>query len=179
MSGGASTLPAPRIEERIPLIRGEKVIIDADLAEFYAVATKRLNEQVKRNPERFPRDSMFQLTDQVRTEVVAKCDHLARLKFSKALPYAFTEHGAIMAASVLNTPRAVEMSVFVVRAFVHLRRSLEMNRTLARKLVELEQRMSTHDRQILSLARAIRQLSSPKPLPPKRRIGFVADDAPD
>ena len=88
------------------MIRGEKVIIDADLAEFYGVPTKRLNEQVKRNKDRFPEDFMFQLNADEKSEVVAKCDHLAKLKFSKVLPHVFTEHGAIMAASVLNSPQA-------------------------------------------------------------------------
>ena len=100
------------------MIRGEKVIIDADLAEFYGIPTRRLNEQVKRNKERFPDDFMFQLNADEKSEVIAKCDHLEKLKFSKALPFAFTEHGAIMAASVLNSPQAAEVSIFIVRAFV-------------------------------------------------------------
>jgi hypothetical protein len=116
-----SIVPAGKIENRILLIRGEKVIIDADLAEFYGVATKRLNEQVKRNVNRFPADFMFQLTKEEKSEVVANCDHLKNLKYSKTLPYAFTEHGAIMAASVLNMQRAIEVSVFIVRAFVKFR----------------------------------------------------------
>ena len=102
-----------RIQQRILLIRGTKVVIDADLATFYGVTTRRLNEQVKRNASRFPGDFAFRLTIEEKTEVVAKCDHLASLKFSKTLPLAFSEHGALMAASVLNTSLAVEMSVFV------------------------------------------------------------------
>ena len=102
-------VPVGKIEQRILLIRGEKVIIDTDLAEFYGVPTKRLNEQVKRNKARFPDDFMFQLSAKEKTEVVANCDHLSKLKYSKALPYAFTEHGSIMAASVLNSKRAVEV----------------------------------------------------------------------
>src|SRR5208283_8076 len=121
------------IEERILFIRGEKVIIDADLAELYGVPTKRLNEQVKRNIDRFPADFMFQLTIKEKEEVVANCDHLERLKYSPTLPYAFTEHGAIMAASVLNSPKAVEVSVFVVRAFVKLRQLAGEHRELAKK----------------------------------------------
>jgi hypothetical protein len=100
------------------VIRGQKVMLDADLADVYGVTTRRLNEQVKRNRKRFPADFMFLLNDRERAEVVANCDHLVRLKFSPVPPYAFTEHGAIMAASVLNSPRAVEMSVYVVRAFM-------------------------------------------------------------
>ena len=98
--------------------------------------TKRLNEQVKRNRERFPADFMFQLTQVEKDEVVANCDHLAKLKFSKTLPYAFTKHGALMAAAVLNTQRAVEISLYVVRAFVKLRELLASNKELAAKLNE-------------------------------------------
>ena len=102
MDGGKSVVPVGKIENRILLIRDEKVIIDADLAEFYGVPTKRLNEQVRRNKDRFPDDFMFQLSPDEKAEVVANCDHLSKLKYSKTLPYAFTEHGSIMAASVLN-----------------------------------------------------------------------------
>ena len=109
------------IARQILVIRGQKVMIDADLAALYDVPTKRLNEQVKRNPGRFPGDFVFALTRAERDEVVANCDHLQRLKFSPTMPFAFTEHGALMAASVLNTPRAVEESLYVVRAFVELR----------------------------------------------------------
>ena len=161
-----------QIERRILLIRGEKVIIDTDLAEFYGVPTKRLNEQVKRNPGRFPRDFVFRLTAKERAEVVAKCDHLAKLKYSKALPLAFSEHGALMAASVLNTHRAVEMSVFVVRAFVRLREILAQSVELARRLSQLERRLAGHDEQILSLVAVIRQLASTSSVPERRRIGF-------
>jgi len=104
----ASIVPIERIQSRILLIRGRKVILDCDLAELYGVPTKRLNEQVKRNSERFPPDFMFQVSEPEKAEVVANCDHLQKLKFSPVLPYAFTEYGAIMAASVLNTERAVQ-----------------------------------------------------------------------
>lgn len=163
------------IAERILMIRGEKVIVDADLAEFYGVPTKRLNEQVKRNRERFPDDFMFQLTSEEKTEVVAKCDHLANLKYSKVLPYAFTEHGALMVASVLNTNRAVEVSVFVVRAFVKLRQTIAQHKELARRLGALERRLADHDKQIIMLIEAIKKLLSPEPVPKKRRIGFGKD----
>jgi hypothetical protein len=118
MSEKTSLIPVERIERSIFLIRGQRVMLDADLAELYDVTTKRLNEQVKRNRGRFPADFMFQLTAKEKTEVVANCDHLSKLKFSPVLPNAFTEHGAIMVASVLNTPRAIQTSVLVVRAFV-------------------------------------------------------------
>lgn len=110
---------------RILLIRGEKVIIDADLAEFYGVNTKVLNQAVRRNINRFPADFMFQLTKEEKIEVVTNCDHLQNLKYSSVNPYVFTEHGALMVASILNSVRAVEVSVFIVRAFVQLRRSVK------------------------------------------------------
>ncbi|MDP3033052.1 MAG: ORF6N domain-containing protein, partial [Rhodocyclaceae bacterium] len=109
---------------RILLIRGQRVMIDADLADLYGVPTKRLNEQVKRNIERFPDDFMFQLTPDEKTEVVANCDHLGSRKFSSSLPRVFTEHGALMLGNVLNSPRAVEVSILVVRTFVQLREIL-------------------------------------------------------
>ena len=112
------------VAKRILLIRGQKVMIDSDLAEIYSVTTKRFNEQVRRNIRRFPSDFMFQLTSDEKAWVVANCDHLQNLKYSPHLPYVFTEHGAIMAASVLNSAKAVEMSVFVVRAFVRMREIL-------------------------------------------------------
>ena len=99
-----SIVPVERVEKTILLIRSQKVILDADFARLYGVTTKRLNKQVKRNRDRFPADFMFQLSAEEKAEVIANCDHLSNLKFSKALPFAFTEHGAIMAASVLNTP---------------------------------------------------------------------------
>lgn len=174
----ATTTPirADAIERRILAIRGQRVIVDADLAELYGVQTRRLNEQVKRNRGRFPQDFAFQLTAAEREEVVANCDHLSRLKFSPTLPYAFTEHGAIMAANVLNSALAVAMSVRVVRAFVRLREMIASHKELGRKLNELEQRVSSHDAAITSLVRAIRELAAPPEVKPRRRIGFIADD---
>jgi ORF6N domain len=137
-------IPIEQIRPLILLIRGKKVMLDTDLARLYGVPTKRLNEQVKRNRDRFPEDFMFQLTAAEKTEVVAKCDHLARLKFSSTHPYAFTEHGAIMLAAVLNTPRATEVSVFVVRAFVRLREIVTTHKALAQRLAEMESRIETH-----------------------------------
>jgi hypothetical protein len=168
--------PSGTISGRILFIRGERVIVDADLAEFYGVSTKRLNEQVKRNRDHFPDDFMFQLTPPERSELVAKCDHLSRLKFAKALPYAFTEHGAIMAASVLNSRRAVEVAVFVVRAFVKIRRVLSEQRQLAQRLAQLERHLSAHDDQILGIVQAIRTLLGNEPVPSRRRIGFQTSD---
>jgi hypothetical protein len=177
LSSPESVIQVGRIEQRILLVRGEKVIIDADLAEFYGVPTKRLNEQVKRNKDRFPEDFIFQLSPEEKSEVVANCDHLSKLKFSKVLPYAFTEHGAIMAASVLYSARAIEVSVFIVRAFVKLRRVISEHKELVRKIEQLDRRLADHDQQILSLVQAIKQLISPSPLPKKRQIGFLSDES--
>jgi hypothetical protein len=168
-------IPIERIEKNILLIRGKKVMIDADLAELYGVPTKRLNEQVRRNTERFPKDFMFQLTKKEKVEVVAKCDHLSQLKFSSALPYAFTEHGAVMLASVLNSPKAIEVSLLVVRAFVRLREILSTHKELAQKLRELELIVESHSGQIIALFEAIIRLIQP-PDKPKRRIGFGVEE---
>ncbi|MBI5330607.1 MAG: ORF6N domain-containing protein [Betaproteobacteria bacterium] len=166
-------VPTPLVG-RIQSIRGTRVMLDADLAELYGVSTKRFNEQVRRNLDRFPVDFMFQLTSAEKREVVANCDHLSKLKYSPHLPYAFTEHGAIMAATILNAPKAVEMSVFVVRAFVELREILSTHRELAAKLTELEHKVSSHDQALAGVIDAIRQLMSP-PNPKKRPIGFTVD----
>ena len=157
------------IEQRILLIRGERVIVDADLAEVYGVTTKRLNEQVKRNSGRFPGDFVFSLSVDEKREVVANCDHLRKLRYSRSLPYASTEHGAIMAASVLNSERAIEMSVFVVRAFVRLRRYLVEHRELARRLEDLERALGAHDRQIVAIVEAIRGLMGQEAIPRQRQ----------
>ena len=168
----AVTLPVEEVASRILVIRGEKVMIDADLAELYGVATKALNQAVKRNSERFPDEFMFQLSQTEKDEVVTNCDHLAKLRFSKTLPYAFTEHGALMVATVLNTRRAVEISLYVVRAFVKLREMLASNKELAAKLNELEHKLESHDQAIAGLINAIRELMKP-PETKQRPIGFV------
>jgi hypothetical protein len=167
-------VPVERIESHILLIRGQKVMLDSDLAGLYGVSTKRLNEQVKRNQDRFPADFMFKLTAREKAEVVANCDHLQKLKFYPGLPNAFTEHGAIMVASVLNTPRAIDVSVYVVRAFVKLREILGTHKELAGKLTELESRVEAHDEHLTELFEAIRQLMEPPPKP-RKRIGFAAE----
>ncbi|NLT49565.1 MAG: ORF6N domain-containing protein [Ignavibacteria bacterium] len=146
---------AEEIESKILLLRGQKVMIDRDLALLYGVTTKALNQAVKRNNERFPTDFMFRLNEKEKTEVVTKCDHLASLKFSASLPYVFTEHGALMLASVLNSPKAVEASIYVVRAFVRLREILLTHKELAQKLKELELKTETHDEQIMAIFEAI------------------------
>jgi ORF6N domain len=165
-------VPVERVERAILLLRGEKVMLDTDLAQLYGVTTRRLNEQVRRNRDRFPPDFLFQLSPEEKSEVVANCDHLARLKYSPSLPLAFTEHGALMAANVLSSKRAIEASVMVVRAFVRLRQMLASHAELARKLEELEKKYDTRFQQIFA---AIRALMEPEPpeMPPKR-IGFRA-----
>ena len=173
------------LEKRILTLRGEKAILDIDLAELYGVSTRRLNEQVKRNADRFPSDFAFSLTASEKEEVVANCDHLARLKFSPVLPRAFTEHGAIMAANVLNSAEAVQMSVFVVRAFVKMRAALNDTRELAQKLAALEQelkgRLDVHEVAIVEVLQRIMSILDPKPgppEPPKPEIGFhIKEDA--
>jgi len=164
-------LMSGQLEQRILLVRGDKVMLDADLALLYGVRTKALNQAVKRNRQRFPRDFMFRLSRWEKAEVVTNCDHLYRLKFSSTLPYAFTEHGALMLASVLNSPRAIEVSIYVVRAFVRLRQLLATHRDLAAKLAALERKLQRHDAEIRSLFDAIKQLMTP-PEPPRRRVGF-------
>ncbi len=165
-----STMVVP-VVERILQIRGEKVLLDSDLATIYGLPTKVFNQAIRRNAERFPEDFRFRLTPAERDEVVTNCDHLARLKFSPALPWAFTEHGAIMAATVLNSPRAVEMSVFVVRAFVRLRSLARTHANLTRALAALERRVTGHDEELKQVIAALRGLIDP-PARPRRRIGF-------
>ena len=173
----------PRIESRILVVREHKVIIDTDLALLYGVPTKALNQAVKRNAERFPMDFMFQLSATEKAEVVTSCDHLQKLKFSKSLPYAFTEHGAIQAANVLASPRAVEMGIYVVRAFVRLKQATASHSELAQRLAELEEKTEglalSHDtfsrntrNQLKQVFDALRELMTP-PDPPKRPMGFV------
>ena len=148
---GNKLLPMEAIEKRIFLIRNQKVMIDADFAELYGVTTKRLNEQVKRNKGRFPEDFMFKLTKKEKQELVANCDHLIRLKYSPVMPNAFTEHGAIMLAAVLNSQKAIEMSLFVVRAFIRLREIISTHKELAQKLKELELKIDSHDQHIQAI----------------------------
>jgi hypothetical protein len=159
-----------RIDKSILFVRGKKVMLDADLAEMYGVKTKRLNEQVKRNQHRFPADFMFQLTEEEKQEVVATCDHLIRIKFSSTTPFAFTEHGAIMLASVLNTALAIETSVLIVRAFVKLREILSANHELSMKIMELE---TKYDKQFRVVFQALRDLMHDhNDKPERQRIGY-------
>ena len=170
--------PIP-LDRRILTIRGHKVILDADLAELYGVTTKALNQAIKRNADRFPSDFSFLLNAEEKAEVVTDCDHLLRLKFSPVLPRAFTEHGAIMAANVLNSARAVQMSVFVVRAFVKIRAVFSDTRELSRKLAtletELKSRLDAHEIAIVDVLQRIMKILDPPPPPPEPpapEIGF-------
>lgn len=173
-SSSVPIIPIERINQRILLIRGQRVILDADLAELYGAPTKALNQAVRRNAGRFPSDFAFRLTpeetENMRSQFVTASKRNIRYR-----PYVFTEHGALMAANVLNSQRAVQASVLVVRAFVQLRQMLATNRELAQKLAELEQRIGTHDEAIRSLMIAIRQLMQP-PEPKRREIGFHVKD---
>jgi hypothetical protein len=169
--------PVP-LAQRILTIRGQRVMIDADLAELYGVSTRALNQAVKRNAARFPEDFMFRLTRAEKDKLVAGDGHLARLKFSPVLPFAFTEHGAIQAANVLNTSQAVAMGVHVVRAFVKARALAVSHKDLALKLAAFEKRLMQatvqlheHDEAIENLVLAIRELTAEPPKSP-RRIGF-------
>lgn len=172
MTSDASLIPAERIESRILVLRGLRVILDRDLAALYGVSTKRLNEQVRRNLSKFPPDFCFQLE---RQEVVRSRSQNATLKRGhnvKYLPYAFTEHGAIQAANVLNSDAAVEMSVHVVRAFVRLRQLMINHKALSAQLSALENRVGAHDEQLAAIVDTIRRLTTPDAPTHGRKMGF-------
>ncbi len=188
--------PKKPIETLILSVRGQKVILDADLAELYGVPTKRLNEQVKRNADRFPEDFMFQLTAQEwsnlksrivtsnlevlqKEGVVPNWSQFAtsskRHRGAAYQPTAFTEHGAIMAATVLNSPEAVAMSVFVVRAFMQMREQLVANAAILKRLAEIDKTLLEHDSALRTIWTKLQPLLAPSPESPRRRIGFHAD----
>ena len=172
MADDKLVIPVNRIERLIYLVRGQKVMLDSDLAQIYGTSTTRLNQQFKRNLERFPADFAFQLTRQELGDLMLQAATSKRSRGGRRkLPRVFTEHGAIMLATVLNTPVAVRASVQVVRAFVRLREMLASNRELAQKLAELEHKLEGHDTAIRNLFEAIRQLLSPSE-PPRKQIGF-------
>jgi ORF6N domain len=170
----AAIVLAKKVDSKILVLRDQKVILDVDLAALYGVPVKRLNEQIKRNAKRFPPDFLFRLSP---AEYENLRSQFATSSFShggrRYLPHAFTEHGAIMAATVLNSKRAIEMSIFVVRAFVRMRETLAMNQQIVTKLSEIERRLESHDVEIQELVDAIRELMAPLPAN-KRRIGFEA-----
>jgi hypothetical protein len=166
-------LPIP-----ILTLRDIPVLIDADLARLYGVPTRALNQAVRRNADRFPADFLFELSEDEKTEVITNCDHLKNLKFSKALPHAFTEHGALMAANVLNSPEAVKMSVFIIRAFIKQREILSTNQSILRRLAEIDKALLLHDSALRDLYQKLLPLLQPPPDPPRRRIGFKAIEDP-
>ena len=180
------------LEPMILTIRGQKVILDMELAGIYGVTTKVFNQAVKRNKRKFPTDFMFRLTleecENLRSQIVTSRYGLNRAQFvtsshggRRYLPYVFTEHGAVMAANILRSDRAIQMSVFVVRAFIRMRQMLIEQQSLARKLAELEReltaRLDVHETAINEMFRQIKRLLSPpsEPEPPKKRIGFLVE----
>jgi len=170
----AALVLAKKVDSKILVLRDQKVILDAELAALYGVSVKRLNEQIKRNAKRFPADFLFRLSpaeyQNLRSQnATSSSSHGGR----RYLPHAFTEHGAIMAATVLNSKRAIEMSIFVVRAFVRMRQALAANQQIVTKLSEIERRLEGHDVEIQELVDAIRELMAPLPAN-NRRIGFEA-----
>ncbi len=181
--GMRSLIPAERIGGKILTLRGHKVLVDADLAELYGVPTKILNQAVKRNVERFPTDFMFRLEESERNEVVANCEHLARLKFSSQMPLVFTEQGVAMLSSVLRSPKAVAVNVEIMRAFVKLRHLVASSDALTRQIEALdakfEGRSKEHEQHIQQLYALLDELIHPSEPPPKKRIGFRAHDGDD
>ncbi len=182
----AENLPVPveLIERRIYLIRGQKVMLDADLADLYQVPTKRLNEAVKRNQDRFPEDFMFQLTkeeaESLRSQIVMSNlrSQIATSSYGgrRFLPYAFTEHGVAMLSSVLNSQRAVQMNILIIRAFIKLRDMLATHKDLAARMEKLEATQKQHTSVITVVVDEIKKLKAAPPAPPKRRIGFTTLD---
>jgi len=141
-------VPKEVIMSKILVIRDQKVIIDRDLAELYGVETKRLNEQVKRNIKRFPSNFMFQLTKTEKDQVVANCDHLQKLKFSPSLPYAFTEHGTMMLANVINSDKAIDVSIQIIETYVKMREMLTDNLSVKLEIEEIKKKLTNHSKNI-------------------------------
>lgn len=166
-----SIIPIERIHSSILLIRRHKVILDRDLAEFYSVETRVLNQAVKRNITRFPDDFMFRLTPQEKVQVVTNCDHLSSLKFSSALPYAFTEQGVAMLSSVLRSKRAVEVNIAIMRTFVKLREILAGNEALRRKIEAMERR---YDEQFNLIFNILSEMATPTS-ESKSQIGYLTE----
>ncbi len=181
MKKRAPIIQTDSVESRILTLRGQKVILDSDLAAIYGVTTKRLNEQVKRNARRFPSDFVFRLSRDEAETVLRSRSQIATLKRGqniKFLPHAFTENGAVMAANILNSAEAVRMSVFVVRAFIRMRELLSGSKELAAELKQLESkltiRLDVHEAAIVNVLRRIMQLLDPPPAPavPEKSMGF-------
>lgn len=168
-------IPNERIINKILNIRNQKVMIDTDIAELYGVTTKRLNEQVKRNRERFPENFMFELTKEEKDKVVADCDHLEKLKFSPVLPKVFTEHGIMMVANVLTSDRAIQVSIQIIEVFVKMREMLQGHSELLLRMEKLERSIGKHDMQIAQVFQLIKQLVKQEEKP-RKRIGFKSEE---
>lgn len=166
-------IPIEAVSQKIFIIRGMRVVLDVDLADLYQVPTMRLNEQVKRNIERFPTDFMFQLT-KAEYQILTSQSAISRWGGRRTLPYVFTEHGVAMLSSVLRSPRAIQMNIFIVRAFIKLRELLATNRELAQKVEELERNQERYGQQITEIHGFLKRLTE-TPLKPKEQIGFRID----
>jgi hypothetical protein len=160
--------------EEIPIfwVRGLPIILDLHLAHLFGVKTKRLNEQVRRNSGRFPEDFVFRLSKKEWSEVVANCDHLGKSLFSNTLPMALTEQGALMASTVLRSTKAVQMSIYIVRAFVRMREAMSANEVILRRLAEIDKTLLMHDEGLRDLYQKLMPLLEPGPEPARRKIGF-------
>jgi hypothetical protein len=167
-----NTVPLQIIERRILVIRGMRVMIDADLAELYGVSTMQLNQAVRRNFRRFPSDFMFQLSASEKAEVITNCDNLTKLKFSHHLPHVFTEHGVAMLSSVLRSERAVQVNIFIIRAFIKIREILASNKELAYKVEEMEREQRVQNRHINAIYSILDKLIA-EPVKSKSSFGFV------
>jgi len=170
---------SPDVDALICTIRNQRVILDSDLAALYGVPIFRFNEAVKRNRSKFPEDFIFQLTKEEAEEWRRSRSQFAILKRGqniKYLPHAFTEHGALQAANILNSPNAVSMSVYVIRAFIRLREELASNSTLEKRLAVIEKTLVSHDSALRDVILKIRPLLLPPPVPPRKRIGFHSED---
>ena len=186
MPATADIVPAERIQSRILVLRGQRVLLDADLAAIYEVPTSQLNQAVKRNGSRFPEDFMFQLTKEEAEQVRSKSQSVtlstlrsqtvtsneAQRGGRRYLPFAFTEHGAVQLSNILRSDRAIEMGIAVVRAFVQLRALMVDHKTLRAKLAELDARVGVHDEQLAAIVEAIRELAVPVEPADKRKIGY-------
>ena len=176
MNDSTSLLQPERIEQAILLIRGQRVMLDRDLAALYGVETKNLNKAVRRNVERFPADFMFQLTSDEADSLRFQFGTLKRGQHSKYLPQVFTQEGVAMLSSVLRSPRAIQVNIAIMRVFVRLRETLALHKELAQKLAELERKVATHDDSIRTLFDALRSLTA-APAKPRRQIGFHVKEA--
>jgi hypothetical protein len=166
-------IPDELIINKIIVLRDKKVMIDRDLAELYGVTTKRLNEQVKRNVKRFPEDFMFQITSKEKEDIILQFEHLNSLKFSSALPYVFTEHGAVMLASVLNSDKAIEVNIQIVRVFTQIRQMLSDNTELRLEIEKIKSKVDNHNKNIEIVFKYLDELLEKKENPtPRKQIGY-------